>query len=151
MEMTEENLNDTEDTLKGKFLTFHIDGEDYGFDIRYVTEIIGVQTITKVPDMPGFMLGVINLRGRVIPVMDIRARFGLAARAYDERTCIIVIHVKDEATGLIVDRVNEVLDIDEKQIEPAQASRHQGTDTYIMGLGKVGDSVKILLNVERLI
>lgn len=140
-----------EDTLKDKFLTFRIAEEDYGVEIRYVTEIVGVQSITKVPDMPGYIRGVINLRGRVIPVMDVRTRFGMALRDYDERTCIIVVQVKEETTGLIVDRVNEVLDIDNKNIEPAKSSVNRGTDTFVMGLGKVCESVKVLLDVDRLV
>lgn len=140
---------DSEDTMKDKFLTFWIGDEEYGMGIEFVTEIIGVQKITKVPDMPHFIKGVINLRGRIIPVIDVRTRFGLPERAYDERTCIVVIHVNNQTTGMIVDQVNEVSNIAQDQIESAQTGDMGGTQSYIMGIGKTGDSVKILLHVER--
>jgi purine-binding chemotaxis protein CheW len=140
-----------EDTQKDKFLTFHVAEEDYGIAIRHVTEIIGIQKITVVPDMPSFIKGVINLRGKVIPVMDVRARFGLASREYDERTCIVVVNIDDRATGLVVDRVNEVADIPEEQVEAAPTGTYGGSGNFILGLGKIGDSVKILLDVNRLL
>ena len=143
------DMFDSEDTMKDKFLTFWIGDEEYGMGIEFVTEIIGVQKITKVPDMPHFIKGVINLRGRIIPVVDVRARFGLPERAYDERTCIVVIHVNNQTTGMIVDQVNEVANIAQDQIEVAQSGDMGGTQSYIMGIGKTGDSVKILLHVER--
>jgi purine-binding chemotaxis protein CheW len=139
-----------EDTQKDKYLTFHLAGEDYGLEIHYVTEIIGIQKITKVPDMPNFIRGVINLRGKVIPVMDVRARFRLAAREYDERTCIIVVDISQQPLGLVVDRVNEVVDIPGEQVElPPVTSGGQGT-RHIRGIGKIGDEVKILLDVDSL-
>ncbi|HKL27331.1 MAG TPA: chemotaxis protein CheW, partial [Desulfuromonadales bacterium] len=97
-----------EDTQKGKYLTFHLGKEDFGIEIRHVTEIIGIQKITEVPDMPDFVRGVINLRGQVIPVMDVRTRFRMQHRDYDERTCIVVVNVAEKTVGLVVDKVNEV-------------------------------------------
>lgn len=141
---------ENEDTQKGKFLTFHLASEDYGIEIRYVTEIIGIQKITEVPDMPGFVKGVINLRGKVIPVMDVRTRFNFPPRDYDDRTCIIVVNINEMAVGLVVDKVNEVADIPEAQIEPAPRSA-RGSGKYIKGMGKIGDEVKILLDVNRLL
>src|SRR5689334_21386438 len=82
-----------EDTQKDKFLTFHLGDEDYGIEIRHVTEIIGIQKITVIPEMPAYIKGVINLRGKIIPVMDVRLRFKLDARAYDERTCVVVVNI----------------------------------------------------------
>lgn len=140
-----------EDTLKDKYLTFSLAEENYGIEIRYVIEIIGIQKITKVPNLPIFIKGVINLRGKVIPVMDVRARFGLPTRAYDERTCIVVVNVDEEAMGLVVDHVNEVAGIPEAQVEPPPASNHSQAGHYISGIGKMDDEVKILLDVERLI
>jgi purine-binding chemotaxis protein CheW len=139
-----------EDTLKDKFLTFSLADEDYGIEIRYVIEIIGIQKITKVPNLPIFIKGVINLRGKVIPVMDVRARFGLPARDYDERTCIVVVDIDGAAMGLVVDHVNEVADIHEDQVEPPPASSHVHSGRYVSGIGKMQDSVKILLDIERL-
>ena len=141
----------TEDTQKDKYLTFHLADEDYGIEIRYVTEIIGIQKITKVPDMANFIKGVINLRGKVIPVMDVRARFGLPPRDYDERTCIIVVNVNEQDLGLVVDHVNEVADIPEAQVEPPPATAQSQSTRYIRGIGKMDDSVKILLDAETLL
>lgn len=140
-----------EDTLLGKFLTFHLAKEDYGIEIRHVTEIIGIQKITEVPDMPDYVRGVINLRGKVIPVMDVRARFHMPARAYDERTCIVVVNIDDNSVGLVVDQVSEVADIAQEQIEPPPSSGQGNARHFIQGMGKIGDEVKILLNVQQII
>jgi len=142
---------ESEDTQEGKFLTFHMAGEDYGIEIRHVTEIIGIQRITEVPDMPPFIKGVVNLRGKVIPVMDVRARFHLPPRGYDERTCIIVVNYNDASVGLVVDQVNEVADIPKKNIEPPPRSTAGENSQYIQGMGKMGEQVKILLNVGKLL
>jgi len=142
---------DDEDTQKDKFLTFRVGEEDYGIEIRHVTEIIGIQKITAVPDMPEFVKGVINLRGKVIPVLDMRRRFVLEDRDYDERTCIVVVNVAESAVGLVVDTVNEVADIPEEQIEPTPDINKAGNNVMIQGLGKVGEEVKILLDVNRLL
>jgi len=140
-----------EDTQEGKYLTFHMGDEDYGIEIRYVTEIIGIQRITEVPDMPSFIKGVINLRGKVIPVMDVRARFNLPPREYDERTCIVVVQLNATSVGLVVDKVNEVADIPPENIEPPPRSTAGGSSEYIQGMGKMGERVKILLNVGKLL
>ncbi len=145
---------DSEDTLKDKYLTFHLAGEDYGIEIRYVIEIIRILKITEVPDMPNFIRGVINLRGKVIPVMDIRARFGLEDREYDDRTCIVVVNIDGTEVGLVVDEVSEVIDIPEASIEPAPKTCDAGKNNdnnYIHGLGKTNNNVKILLDVYKLL
>lgn len=142
---------DEEDTQQDKFLTFFIGQEEYGIDIKYVTEIIGVQKITEVPDMPNYIKGVINLRGKVIPVMDVRLRFGMEERDYDDRTCIIVINVEEQAVGLIVDRVSEVLDIPAGDIEPPPQLQRGNKGMLLMGMGKVDDGVKILLDAQKLL
>ncbi|NLM79860.1 MAG: purine-binding chemotaxis protein CheW, partial [Clostridiales bacterium] len=100
-----------DDPQDGRYLTFSLDSECYGIEIKYVTEIIGIQPITEVPEMPEYIKGIINLRGRIIPVMDVRLRFKKPFREYDERTCIIVIEIRDIVLGLIIDRVSEVLTI----------------------------------------
>ncbi len=142
---------DNEDTQRDKYLTFHLAGEDYGIEIRYVIEIIGIQNITDVPDMPAFIRGVINLRGKVIPVMDVRARFGLSDKEYDDRTCIIVVNVEGTEVGLVVDEVSEVADIPEANVEPAPRTSRNAEDSYIQGMGKINNSVKILLDVHKLL
>ena len=143
--------DDDEDTQKDKYLIFHLAGEDYGLDIAYVTEIIGIQKITEVPDMPEFIKGVINLRGKVIPVMDVRGRFGFELEPYNERTCIIVVDMKEMAVGLVVDQVQEVLDIPEENIEPPPSTGKNERSDYVSGMGKLGDDVKILLDCQRLL
>ncbi len=144
-------VSGNEDTQKDKYLTFHLAGEDYGIEICYVIEIIGIQSITDVPDMPSFIRGVINLRGKVIPVMDVRARFGLPARDYDERTCIIVIDVDSTEVGLVVDEVSEVADIPESQVEPAPRTSRNTESSFIQGMGKMNNKVKILLDAHKLL
>lgn len=142
---------ENEDSLQGKYLTFHLAKEDYGIEIRHVTEIIGIQKITEVPDMPAYIKGVVNLRGKVIPVMDVRSRFNLPPRAYDPRTCIVVVNINDTTTGLVVDEVSEVVDIPALQVEPAPRAGRGNGQGYIQGMGKIGSGVKILLAVERLL
>lgn len=137
--------------MANKYLTFFLASEVYGVEIAYVTEIIGIQMITNIPEMPDYIKGVINLRGKVIPVMDIRTRFHMDQREYDERTCIIVVNISGTTVGLVVDEVSEVSDIPEDQIESPPMG-HQGKgNAFIKGLGKSGDAVKILLNVNALI
>jgi purine-binding chemotaxis protein CheW len=140
-----------EDTLEDKYLTFRVGEEEYGIEIRYVTEIIGIQSITELPDMPEYVKGVINLRGKVIPVLDVRLRFGLAEREYDERTSIIVVNIKEMAVGLIVDTVSEVMDIPKSDVEPPPRVSKGAGNRYIQGMGKVDKSVKILLDIQKLL
>jgi len=142
---------DDEDTQKDKYLTFTVGREDYGIEIYFVTEIIGIQKITDVPDMPAYVKGVINLRGKVIPVMDVRIRFRMPEREYDDRTCIVVVNVKGTSVGLVVDTVKEVADIPPAQIELPPEVADGSTQHYIKGLGKIGEDVKILLDVEKLV
>lgn len=143
--------DDDEDAQKDKFLTFHLAKEDYGVEIRFVTEIIGIQKITEVPDMPEFVRGVINLRGKIIPVIDVRTRFKLAQRDYDDRTCIIVVDINDMAVGLVVDEVSEVANIPESQVEPPPKTSRVGSGRFIQGMGKIGEEVKIILDVSKLL
>jgi purine-binding chemotaxis protein CheW len=146
----DDDLFDDEDTQKDKYLTFRIASEDYGIAIANVTEIIGIQSITEIPEMADYIKGVINLRGKVIPVMDIRLRFKLPPREYDERTCIVVVEIDGTSVGLVVDTVNEVADIPEEQVEPAPRSKRKG-GSYIQGIGKIGQEVKILLDINRIL
>lgn len=140
-----------DDTQKDKYLTFRLDAEDYGLEIRHVKEIISIQKITDVPDLPDFVKGVINLRGQVIPTLDLRLRFGIPPKEYDERTCIIITHMGDVPVGVIVDTVNEVLDIPPEMISPPPSVQKGAAHRFINGLGRVGNDVKILLNAEKLL
>lgn len=151
LEIDDSFQEEDEDTQKDKYLTFHLAGEDYGIDIVHVTEIIGIQKITEVPDMPVFLKGVINLRGKVIPVVDVRLRFGLHPIPYGDRTCIIVVDVNNAAVGLVVDEVSEVASIPADMIEPPPRSSQESTGAFLKGMGKTDDKVKILLDVRRLL
>jgi purine-binding chemotaxis protein CheW len=140
-----------EDTQKDRYLTFNLGSECYGIEIKYVTEIIGIQAITPIPELPEFVKGIINLRGKIIPVIDVRIRFKKEAREYNDRTCVIVVDIKDLSIGLIVDSVAEVLTIPEQDIvDPPQMNK--GTNNkYINKIGKAGNSVKLLLDCEKLL
>lgn len=150
---TRDHLDDDEldeDTMLDRYLTFHIGNEDYGIEIRHVTEIVGLQRITEVPDMPVYVRGVINLRGAVIPVVDVRLRFGMETREADDRTCVVVVRIGETAVGLIVDTVTEVLEIPADQVAPPPSVRSSSA-RFVSGLGKVSEQVKILLDVQRLL
>jgi len=134
----------------GKYLTFKLADEEYGVEILKVREIIGLMGITAVPKMPGYMKGVINLRGKVIPVIDLRLKFGLEEIEHTEQTCIIVVDVGKEI-GIIVDTVSEVLDIAGENIEPPPAMGGDVDTSFIMGMGKVSDAVKILLDINKVL
>ncbi|MGE5403685.1 MAG: chemotaxis protein CheW, partial [Candidatus Saccharibacteria bacterium] len=134
---------------KGMFLVFTLGKEDYGIEIRYVTEIIGIQAITEVPELPEYVKGVINLRGKIIPVVDVRLRFKKESREYDDRTCIVVVDIQSVPIGLVVDRVSEVLHINDNEIAPPP-ELNKAFQKYIKGIGKVGSEVKLLLDAERL-
>lgn len=140
-----------EDTEEGKFLMFSLGNKEYGIEIRNVTEIIGIPNITELSGVPGYVKGIINLRGRVIPVIDVRLRCNLEERAYDERTCIVVVNVKGIAVGLIVDSVSEVMDIPAENIEPLPEVHRRDGSRYIQGLGKIGGDVKFLLDIGSLL
>lgn len=149
----DDNLFDEEDedTQKDKYLTFQLGKEVYGVAIRHVIEIVGLQRITEVPEMPDFVKGVINLRGQVIPVIDVRTRFRMPARQYDHRTCVIVVRMRHNTVGMVVDTVNEVADIPEADVAPPPSISAGPSSRYIWGMGKMGDQVRILLDVDRLL
>lgn len=135
---------------EGMYLTFKLADEEYGVEILKVREIIGYMRITAVPQMPHYMKGVINLRGKVIPVVDLRLKFGLPEAEHTDQTCIIVVDVGTEV-GVVVDTVSEVLDIAGDDIDPPPTFA-EGTHTdFILGMGKVGDAVKILLNIHKVL
>lgn len=146
-------IDDDEDSSgTSKYLLFNLGGEEYGVDISKVTGIEELQKITHVPDMPSFMKGVINLRGRVIPVLDLRLRFGMEERPYDDRTCIVVTEIKKLSVGLIVDTVTVVIDMDGASIDPPPSFKTEsGKDRYIYGLARIEDDVKVLIDVEKII
>lgn len=136
--------------LGGKYLTFQLDAEEYGLEILKVREINGIMDITQVPHTHDFVQGVINLRGKVIPVIDLRLRFGLPKVEYDNQTCIIVVDV-GTMMGIIVDTVCEVHDIPVERIEPPPFQNTSMDVSFILGMGKVNDEVKTLLNIENVL
>ncbi|WP_297417587.1 chemotaxis protein CheW [Clostridium sp.] len=139
-----------EDTQKGKYLTFVLDNESYGIGINNITEIIGIQPITLIPELPDYIRGIINLRGKIIPVMDVRLRFKKAFREYNDRTCIIVIDINELSIGLIVDSVSEVLNIPDQDIIPPP-NLNKISNKYIRGIGKIDNEVKLILDCDKLI
>ena len=145
----------SESTLAGKYLTFTLGAEEFGLQILKVREIIGYMDITAVPRAPHDVRGVINLRGQVVPIVDMRARFGMEPAEVTDQTCIIVVEVKagrqSFRTGIIVDHVCEVLDIDGKDIEPTPQFDGSVDTSFILGMGKIDNTVKILLEIDKVL
>jgi len=141
--------------LAGKYLTFFLGDEEYGLEILKVQEIIEMMEITRVPRVPEYVRGVINLRGKVIPVVDLRAKFGLEKAEESRKTCIIVVKVQrgdsSVVMGTIVDEVSEVVEISPEEIEPAPAFGTQVDTTFILGMRKTNDSFKILLDIDKVL
>jgi purine-binding chemotaxis protein CheW len=140
-----------EDTLHGRYLTFTLEDNTYGIPIRYVTEIIGIQNVTEVPETPDFIKGIINLRGKIVPLIDVRLKFGKEEIPYTERTCIIVVDINSAQVGLIVDKVDDVMTIDDEEIALPPPDRVGFENRYIDGIGKAKDTVQLLLNTEKLL
>jgi purine-binding chemotaxis protein CheW len=136
---------------EGKYLTFCLDGEEYGLEILKVREIIGMMAITTVPRTPTFIKGVINLRGKVIPVIDLRTKFGLAEAERTDETCIIVVDVGDVEVGVVVDRVSEVRDIPGGDIDDPPSFGTTVDASFILGMGKIKEKVTILLDITRVL
>lgn len=138
---------------KSKYMTFKSGNEYFGLKIQYVNEIIQIQAITKVPETEDYIKGLINLRGKIIPVIDVRLRFGQEAFEYNDRTCIIVIQVNEMMVGLVVEKIADVVEIKDSDILPPPTlsrSEHAGRK-YIYGIGKVANTVKLLLDPEKLL
>jgi len=149
MGQSRKNIMDRE----GKYLTFSLAGEEYGIVILKVKEIIGMMPVTPVPKTPSYVKGVINLRGKVIPVADLRLKFDMEEAACTERTCIIVVEIKEGLghvlMGIVVDSVSEVLNIKSGEIEDTPAFGTQMDTDYILGMAKTGGGVKILLDIDK--
>ena len=140
---------------EGKYLTFALANEEYGLEILKVREIIGYMEITAVPQTPHHVKGVINLRGQVIPVIDLRAKFGMETAEITEESCIIVVEIaqgdRTFSTGIVVDHVQEVLDIAGGDIEDAPQFGSSVCTDFILGMGKIADTVKILLDIDKVL
>ena len=152
-ELLQEMIESEEDTQKDKYLIFSIDKQYYGIDIKYVIEIIGIQPITEVPELPDYIRGVINLRGKIIPVMDVRLKFKKKEKEYDDRTCIIVVEIGSICIGLIIDTVVEVANIEENNISepPKTSSNRDSGNKYIKGIGKAQNGVILLIDCNKLL
>ena len=153
----EENLDqlddmEQEDIRHGKYMTFCIGSDVFGIELKYVNEIIQMQMIAPIPEVEHFIKGLINLRGKIVPVIDVADRFGKEAFEYNDRTCIIVIDVQGVDVGLIVQTISEVVSIEEEDIlPPPNASKANAQAKFIRGIGKVGDGVKLLLDPVKLL
>jgi purine-binding chemotaxis protein CheW len=151
------NANDTAsaDARSGKYLTFQLATEEFGIRVLKVREIMGIQEITAVPQTPAHIKGVINLRGKVVPVVDLRLKFGVAAADYTQRTCIIVTQVQGESgpvmMGIVVDGVSEVLSLTGAEIEDTPDFGEEISGSYLLGMAKVKGKVKILLDIDRVL
>jgi purine-binding chemotaxis protein CheW len=140
-----------EEAQKGRYLAFLLGNEAYGIEIKYVTEIIGIQSITEMPEMPDYVKGIINLRGRIIPLIDVRLHFGKAPRAYDDRTCVIVVGVDGFSYGLIVDSVYEVMSITDEETSPLPEINTTSGNKYVKLIGKTTSGIVLIVDCERLL
>jgi len=140
-----------EDTLNGRYLTFQVGKETFGIEIRHVIEIVGLQPLTQMPEMPEYIKGIINLRGKIISAMDVRQRFRLPSKEYDDRTCIIVIDFGGMSVGLIIDSVSDVLSINEDQIMEKPEISGRGGCGYVKSVGSVDNHVILLIDCEELL
>ena len=145
--------HDERDAQKTMYMTFKSGNEYFGMKIQYVNEIIPYQAITAVPETEDYIKGLINLRGKIIPVIDISLRFKQEPFEYDDRTCIMVISVQSTVVGLIIEKIAEVVEIQEENIlpPPSIGRSEKVQNKYVYGIGKVGDSVKLLLDPEKLL
>ena len=143
------------DPRAGKYLTFGLGNEEFAIQVLRVREIMGIQEITAVPQTPGYVKGVLNLRGKVIPVVDLRLKFGLPEVEYTQRTCIIVVQVQADTSsmllGIVVDGVAEVLNVAAAEIEDTPDFGHGVVTTYLLGMAKIKDKVKILLDIDQVV
>lgn len=137
--------------MQGKYLTFWTDNQLFGIPICDVVQIIGNQEITSIPDSPHYAKGVINLRGNIIPVIDVRLRFGKEEAEYDDKTCIIVSKIEENYIGFIVDSVDEVTTIDDSEISPPPKMSKDRTNAYLTGIGKIENKVVMLLDASKIL
>lgn len=142
-----ETTTQKETKKAGKFLTFFLGSEEYGIEILKVQEIIGVIPITPIPNMPHYIKGVINLRGRIIPIIDLRTKLSMEETKYSDETCFIIVKSRNVLVGIIVDKVSEVTNINDIEDAPDV----YGTTNYLIGIGKINDKVKLLLDIDKVL
>lgn len=147
----EDLLLEDDNTLDDRYLTFKLGSEDYAIEIKFVTEIIGVQKVTEIPNVKKYIKGIINLRGIIYPVVDVRKRFQMNEIEWNDRTCIIIVTVDNSGIGLIVDEVAEVMYILPKHISPPPQTNKGSQSRFIQAIGKISDQVKIILDIHKLL
>lgn len=141
-----------EDIRQGKYMTFQVGTDVFGIELKYVNEIIQMQPVTPIPEVEHFIKGLINLRGKIIPVIDVADRFGKESFEYNDRTCVIVIEVKNIEVGLIIENIAEVVSIEEEDILPPPTVGHGSIQNkFVRGIGKIGENVKLLLDPVKLL
>ncbi|GMT48655.1 MAG: chemotaxis protein CheW [bacterium] len=155
MTETLSNVKDSKIVKKNKFITFFLDNEEYAVEIQKVREIIGIMDITPIPNIPDYIKGVLNLRGKVIPVIDLRLKFGMESKEYGDRTSIIVMEIdinnRRSSIGTVVDMVSEVLQISDEDFEETPSFGVDVNTNFIQGMAKVKGKVKILLDIEKVL
>lgn len=147
--MAETITNETLDDLNGRFLTFYIENAVYGIELLHVIEIISIQAITQVPNVPEYIKGIINLRGKIVPVIDVRLKFNQEERPHDDKTCIIVVVIEDMHVGLIVDSVSEVVTIDMTALAKPPEFSSAVANKYLKSVSKVGERVILNIDIDR--
>ena len=147
----EEDAALNEDTMANKFLVFFLDGQEYAIAIKYVVDIINVQPMTRMPNVPDFVRGITNLRGKVIPIIDVRIRFGKEPQDYNDRTCIIVVEVGDASVGMVIDQVSEVITLDDDEIAPPPSFNQSSESRFVQGIGKTEGGIKLILDCKMVL
>lgn len=145
------SIETVENTMEGLYLTFILEDLTYGVEVEYVREIVDLHKITVVPGVTDYIKGLINLRGQVIPVIDVRLRFGLEFKDYHSRTCIIIVEVEHTKVGLIVDQVSDVLVIPDQNIQPPPVSEQSDQQKFLKAFGKINGEVKLLIDIGKVI
>ena len=155
MEENSSTMTEVGKKLAGKYLTFKLADEEYGLEILKVQEIIQMQEVTRIPKTPEFVRGVINLRGKVIPVIELKKKFGMKCTEDTDKTCITVVQIGDQeqtlTMGIIIDEVSEVLDIEAENIQETPSFGKNINTEFILGMGKIGDNVKMLLDIDKVL
>lgn len=150
-DLTIQEYDNMGDSQKDRFLTFPVDDATNGIEMHYIKEIVGLQAITEIPTMPGYIKGILNLRGFIISVMDVRLRFGKDQRDYDDRTCVVIIEISGSSMGLIVDRVYEVLSIPVEDITVIPDVRYTTANRFMKNIGKSSGNVVLIVDCENLL
>lgn len=140
-----------EDTMYGKYLVFLLNEQEFAISIRHVVDIINVQPITRVPNTPEYVRGITNLRGKVIPIVDVRLRFGKEQQVYNDRTCIIVVEDNEASVGMIIDSVSEVISLEDENVSPPPSFNAAAESKFIQGVGRAENGIKLILDFKAVL